>query len=127
MLVKRLLQFNLIVSCIIALAFIILPGSALTLYGLGNERATITLAQYFGSTHVAFAVLVWVALKSSQRSLLRAVVVSFFAGDLIGTGILLAAQLRGTMNVMGWGFVGLSAFFALAYGYCALKGLPRSA
>jgi hypothetical protein len=28
---------------------------------------------------------------------------------------------------MGWGLVGLSAFFALAYGYCALKGLPRSA
>jgi hypothetical protein len=127
MFIKRLLQFNFICSSIIALAYIILPGSTLALYGLGNERATLALAQYFGSTHVAFAVLVWVALRSNERSLLRAVVVSFFAGDLIGTGVLLAAQVRGTMNVMGWGLVGLSAFFALAYGYCALKGLPRSA
>jgi len=127
MFVKRLLQFNFIVSCIIALAFIILPGPVLALYGLGNEAATIALAQYFGSMHVAFAVLVWAALKSNERHLPRAVVVSFFAGDLVGTVILLAAQLRGTMNMMGWGFVGLSAFFALAYGYCVLKGLPRSA
>lgn len=127
MIVKRLLQFNLIVSCIIALAFIILPGPALALYGLGNEAATITLAQYFGSTHVAFALLVWVALRSGQQQIARAVVLSFFAGDLVGTAILLVAQLRGTMNPMGWGFVTLSAFFALAYGYCVLKGLPRSA
>ena len=126
MFIKRLLQFNLIVSSFIALTYILLPGPTLAFYGLGNESATTALAQYFGSTHVAFAVLVWLVLRSSEPRLLRPIVVSFFAGDAVGTAILLAAQLRGAMNVMGWGLVGLSALFALGYGYCVVRRLPPS-
>ncbi len=127
MFVKRLLQLNLIVSAIIALTYILLPGPTLALYGIGNDSAAISIAQYFGTAHVTFAVLVWIALRSGQPSFLRALVVSFFAGDAIGTIVLLATELRGNMNPMGWGLVGLSALFALGYGYCVLRRLPTSA
>jgi hypothetical protein len=37
---------------------------------------------------------------------------------------LLINQLRGAMNATGWGLVGLSALFALGYGYCVVRRLP---
>jgi len=124
MLVKRLLQLNILVSAMIAVAFIALPRQSLYLYGLTGADALPTLAQYFGSTHVAFAVLLWLAFRAKDSRFLRAVVVSFFAGDLTGTVVLLLAQLRGTLGTMGWGLVALSALFAVGYGYGVLKGLP---
>ena len=127
MFVKRLLQLNLVVSAIIALTYILLPGPTLALYGIENDAAAISIAQYFGTAHVAFAVLVWLALRSREPSFLRALVVSFFVGDAIGTIVLLITVLRGIMNPMGWGLVGLSALFALGYGYCVLRRLPTSA
>ncbi len=120
MLVKRLLQFNLVVSAMIAIAFIALPEHSVSLYGITTADTLRTIAQYFGATHVAFAVLLWLA------RFLRAIVTAFFAGDLTGTLVLLFAQLRGALAPTGWGLVALSAFFAAGYGYGVLKGLPDS-
>jgi hypothetical protein len=84
------------------------------------------IAQYFGATHVAFAVLLWLAFRSNDVRFLRALVVSFFVGDLAGSAVLLVAQLRGIMNTMGWALVALSLLFAIGYGYGALRKLPVS-
>jgi hypothetical protein len=118
MFLRRLLQFNLIVSAVVAVMFILMPGTTLSLYGIKDDPVTRALAQYFGSTHLAFAVLVWFALRSAARPFLWAVVVSFFAGDVAGTIVLLIAQLQGVMSSTGWGLVVLSGLFTLAYGYC---------
>jgi hypothetical protein len=115
---KRLLQFNLAVSAVIALAFVLIPGPTLALYGIADEPATRAIAQYFGTAHLAFAVLVWFALRTADRLFLWALVVSFFAGDVAGTVVLLIVQLHGVMNFIGWELVALSGLFALAYGYC---------
>lgn len=124
MLVKRLLQLNALVSAMIAVAFIALPGQSVSLYGVTTADALHTIAQYFGATHVAFAVLLWLALRANDPRFLRAIVTSFFAGDLTGTLVLLFAQLRGALAPTGWGLVALSALFAAGYGYGVLKGLP---
>jgi hypothetical protein len=118
MFLKRVLQFNLVVSAFVAVMFIFIPGQTLTLYGFASEPASRAIAQYFGTAHLAFAVLVWFALRSAERPFLWAVVVSFLVGDVAGTLVLLIAQLGGIMNSMGWGLVALSGLFALAYGYC---------
>ncbi len=127
MLAKRLLQLNLIVSSLIAFTFILLPGPTLALYGISNDSSTRFIAEYFGTTHVAFAVLVWFALSRPASELPKAVVHSFFAGEVAGTLVLLLAQLRGIMNTLGWGFVGLSLLFTVGWGYCIVKGVPKSA
>jgi hypothetical protein len=126
MLVKRLLQLNTLVSAMIAVTFIALPEQSVSLYGTTTANALRTVAQYFGATHVAFAVLLWLALRANDSRFLRAIVTSFFAGDLTGTVVLLFAQLRGAMGTLGWGLVALSFLFAVGYGYGALKGLPAS-
>jgi hypothetical protein len=118
MLLRRILQFNLVVSALIAVGFVLFASPTLALYGIPSEPATRALAQYFGTAHFAFAVLVWFALRSAERSFTWAVVVSFFAGDVAGTAVLLLVQLRGVTNAMGWGLVGVSGLFAIAYGYC---------
>ncbi len=127
MLVKRLLQLNVLVSAMIAVTFIALPDQSVSVYGVTTTDALRTIAQYFGATHVAFAVLLWLALRANDSRFLRAIVTAFFAGDLTGTVVLLLAQLRGAMAPTGWGLVALSALFAAGYGYGVRKGLPASA
>jgi hypothetical protein len=126
MIVKRLLQLNLLVSAIIAITFILAPAPTLSLYGITGDRFLYAIAQYYGATHVAFFVLLWVALRANDARVLRLIVVSFFAGDLAGSAVLLVAQLRGVMTTTGWALVGLSLLFAAGYGYGALKKLPAS-
>jgi hypothetical protein len=125
MIIKRLLQFNIVVSAIIAVCFILVPGPSLSMYGVTGDAALHTMAQYFGTAHVAFAVLLWLALRLNDARFLRTIVVSFFVGDLTGSAVLLVAQVRGIMNTMGWALVGLSLLFAIGYGYGALRKLPE--
>lgn len=126
MIVKRLLQLNLLVSAVIATAFILAPAPSLSLYGITGDKSLYAIAQYFGTTHVAFTVLLWLALRANDARFLRAIVISFFVGDLTGSVVLLVAQLRGLMNPTGWALVGLTLLFAAGYGYGALKKLPES-
>ena len=126
MIVKRLLQLNLIVSALIAIVFLLVPKLTLGLYGITGDDILYAIAQYFGTSHVAFAILLWLALRTDEPRLLRIIVVSFFAGDLVGSLVLFIAQVRGLMNTSGWVLVGLTLLFAVGYGYGALKRLPES-
>jgi hypothetical protein len=126
MIAKRLLHLNLLVSAILAITFILAPAPTLSLYGIIGDKSLYAIAQYFGTTHVAFTLLLWLALRANDARFLRAIVISFFAGDLAGSAVLLFAQLRGVMNATGWALVGLTLVFAAGYGYCALKKLPAS-
>jgi len=126
MIVKRLLQFNLLVSSIIAVAFILVPRPTLALYGIRGDNILYTIAQYFGTAHVSFAILLWLALRKNDLQWLRIIVISFFVGDLSGTIVLLIAQMRSLMNSSGWVLVGLSFLFAVGYGYGMWRKLPES-
>jgi hypothetical protein len=125
-LVRRLLQLNLLISVVIAVGFITLPGQSLSLYGITSTDALRAIAQYFGTAHLSFAVLLWLALRGNDPRFLRAIVASFFIGDLTGSVVLLFAQLHGVMNGMGWELVGLSFLFAVGYGYGVLRRFPAS-
>jgi len=124
MLIKRLLQLNLIVSALIAITFIFLPQTTLALYGLSGGSSLQVIAQYFGTTHLAFAVLLWFALRLDEPRFLRMIVISFFAGDLAGTILLFVAQLGGLMGPSGWVLIGMSALFAIGYGYALIRKHP---
>jgi hypothetical protein len=124
MIIKRLLQVNLFISAIIAITFIFLPEITLALYGLSGGSSLLIIAQYFGTTHLAFAVLLWFALRLDEPRFLRIIAISFFAGDLAGTILLLIAQLRGLMDPTGWVLVGMSALFAAGYGWGVFRNLP---
>ena len=121
MFIKRLLQFNLIVSALTAISFVGFPDTSLALYGISGDSALQTVTQYFGSTHLAFALLIGLALNLDDARFTRIIVISFFAGDLAGSVILLIAQLRGIMNSTGWILVALSLIFMLGYGYGLLQ------
>lgn len=125
MLIKRLLQFNLFVSVIMAAAFILAPEQLLSVYGISGGMSLLLITRYFGTTHLSFALLLWLGLRSNDARFLRFLVASFFAGDLAGSVILLIAQLDGRMNEMGWALVGLSFLFAVGYGYGAVKKMPE--
>ncbi|NIU57678.1 MAG: hypothetical protein GWN67_15180, partial [Phycisphaerae bacterium] len=94
MVIKRLLQINLLVSIIIAITFIFAPGPTLAIYGISGGESLHVITQYFGTTHVAFSVLLWLALRVDDSRFLLYIMTSFFFGDLTGTIVLLIAQLR---------------------------------
>ena len=68
MIVKRLLQLNLFVSIIIAIAFLLAPKPTLALYGITGDNILYAIAQYFGTTHVAFAILLTFPRKSGHEN-----------------------------------------------------------
>lgn len=125
MLIKRMLQLNLVASAVIAITFLFLPRTTMALYGLRGGSSFQIIAQYFGTTHLAFFVLLWMALRLDEPPFLRAIAISFFAGDLVGTITLLFAQLSGLMAPTGWLLVGLSALFAIGYGYGLIEKSPE--
>ena len=126
MIAKRLLQFNLLISIFTATTFIFAPEPTLSLYGIPGDPPHYLITRYFGATHIAFAVLIWLALRANDPRFLRYIVVSFFAGDLSGTAVLLIAQMSNVMGTTGWLLVTLSFLLAVGYGYCALNKLPKS-
>lgn len=126
MIAKRLLQFNLIVSAFTGITFIFLPASILSVYGFAGDPPHYVITRYFGTTHIAFAALLWLALRIDEPRFLRIIVLAFFVGDLSGTLVLLFAQLNNAMGTTGWALVALSFLFAVGYGYCALKKLPET-
>lgn len=126
MFVKRLLQFNLVVSAVLAAAFIFAPAASLSIYGIHGSEPLHMVGRYFGTTHLSFAILLVLALRANDPGFLRMLVTAFFAGDLVGSVVLLIAQLGGVMNANGWAMVALSLLFALGYGFGALRKLPRA-
>jgi len=126
MIIKRYLQLNFLISAAMSIAFICFPKPGLALYGISGDTTLYVIAQYFGATHAAFAILLWLALRKNQPQFLRMIVVSFFVGDTAGTLVLLIAQVRGLMDPSGWVLVGLCLFFAAGYAYGAFNKLPKS-
>ena len=126
MIAKRLLQFNLFVSVFTAITFIFLPAPTLSLYGFTGDPPHYIISRYFGATHIAFATLLWLALRANEPRFLRMIVLAFFVGDSCGTLVLLIAQLNNAMSTIGWALVALSFLFAAGYGYCAWKRLPEA-
>jgi hypothetical protein len=124
MFIIRLLQINVPIFFFTAVAFIAFPDLLLSFYGISRNDVLRSFMQYQGVLWLAFAVLLFQALRLNDKRFLRIIVASFFVWDLSGSIILLISQLRGSFPPIGWSMVAFSVFLAIGYGYGFFRKLP---
>jgi hypothetical protein len=114
---NTLLLVSALVSAAFGIAFVVVTGPLLSVYGVTTDKAGLLLAQLFGTALLGFAVLDWFARDVSDPDAQRAVVFANLTGDGIGFVVVLIGQLAGIANAVGWSTVAIYLAFALAFAY----------
>jgi hypothetical protein len=115
--ITLLMTINTIVAAIFGIAFVIMPGQILALYGLSADAAFRLVSQLFGAALVGFAVLTWSARKATASDARNAIVLALFVSDGLGFILSVVGQLQGIPNALGWLNVVIYLLLALGFAY----------
>jgi hypothetical protein len=118
---KTLFLVYMIVETIFGIGFLFAPGLLMGPMGVTLDETSATFARLLGTLILSIPVLLFFARKSSSTDFKTGVVYSFFIYLLLSTILLLITQLKGLMNVMGWGIVFLHFAFMIWFGYYLIK------
>ncbi len=114
---STLLIINAVVAALFGIAFVLIPGQIVSLYGV-EATATLNYAgQLLGAAFVGFAVLTWSARNSNDSAARRAIVLALFIGYATGFAVALIGQLNNVVGALGWSTVAIYLLLALGYGY----------
>ena len=114
---STLFIINTVVALLLGLGFILVPASLVSMYGVVLNDTGIHIARLLGAAYLAFAIISWMVRYSAGGSELRAILLAFFIGDMLGFVITLIDQLRGMANALGWSSVAIFLLFGLGFGY----------
>ena len=106
-----------VVAGVFGLAFVLVSGPLLLLYGITLDKAGTVVAQLLGAAFIGFAVLNWFSRNIEDPRARQAVVLANLAGDVVGFVIILLGQLAGVANSLGWSSVAIYLLLALGFGY----------
>ena len=110
-----------IISAIFGLAFVVMPGTSLALYGINLSPGGIPVVRLFGVALLEFALLSWFVRNAGDSEARRAIILAFFVGEVVGFIVALFGQLSGAVNVLGWSIVAIYLMLALGFGYFQFK------
>jgi hypothetical protein len=113
------------IGVVFGLEFLLIPELALSQYGVPTEAHHLMQARYFGSTLLAFGLLLWLGRRSVDPIARRAMLVAAIVGN--GSGLLLSLWSRsaGLQNLLAWLSVGLYGALALGALYFLLRPSRR--
>jgi hypothetical protein len=114
---SNLMVTNAIVAGIFGIGFVVAPGTIAALYGVTGTAPLYFVAQLYGSSLIAFAMITWVARSASDSEARKAIVLGLLVGDAIAFVVCLIAQLSNVINALGWSTVVIYLFLTLGFGY----------
>ncbi len=114
---NTLLTIAAVVAGIFGLAFVLVSGPLLTLYGITLDKAGTLVAQLFGAALIGFAVLNWLARNVTDRGAQQAILLANLISDTVGFVMALIGQLGGVANALGWSTVAIYLLLALGFAY----------
>ena len=123
---KSLFVLSAVVTLVFGVLFIIIPTQTYSWYGITSDMALNYMGGLFGAALIAIGLISWLARGASESDARKAIVLSFFIGDLIGFIIALIAQLNNVVNSLGWLTVVLYFLFTIGFGYFSFLK-PKSA
>ena len=106
-----------VIACLFGLAFVLIPGPLVSLYGNALSPGGLFLARLFGAALLGFAILTLLARKAEQSEARKAIILSLFISEAIGFIVALIGQLSGVVNALGWSTVVIYILLALGFGY----------
>jgi hypothetical protein len=114
---STLFTANAIVSALFGLTFVLVPGTAMSFYGVTLSPGGLFIARLFGGVLIGVAVLTWSARNAGDSEARKAIVLSRFVCETVGFIVALLGQLAGVVNALGWSTVAIYLVFALGFGY----------
>ena len=114
---STLFTINAIVAFLFGLTFVLVPGTAMSFYGITLSLGGIIVAQLFGASLLGYAVLTWSARNAGESEARNAIVLAMVLSETIGFIVALLGQLSGAVNGLGWSTVLIYLVLALGFGY----------
>ena len=121
---STLFTINAIVAILFGLGFLLIPATLLSWYGVDLPDAGIFISRLLGAAFVTFATISWEtrSIESAAGSVtMRAILLGFFIGDILGALISMIYQVEGIANALGWTTVLIYLLLGLGFGFFALK------
>ncbi len=106
-----------VVALIYGVAFIVVPNSAMGLYGITLDLGAQFLGRYLGAAFLGFAALAWLTRNAETSQARRAVVVSFFVATVLGLLVAIYDKFAGAGNALVWLNVVIYLLLAVGFGY----------
>jgi hypothetical protein len=115
------LAFKGLVSIVFALGLILLPAPLMSIFGMQLNPMGAFIARLFGVDMLGIGLVCWFSRRASGALVLD-ILLGLFAADAVGSIIMIAGQLSGMMNALGWANVVLWLFLTLGVGYYRFAG-----
>jgi hypothetical protein len=123
---NNLLVVAAVIGAIFGVAFVVVSGPLLAVYGITLDKAGTLVAQLFGALLIGLAVLNWFARNVTDPEAQNAVVFGNLVGDVVGFVVILIGQLAGIANALGWANVAIYLLLAMGFAYVQFMQ-PRTA
>ena len=114
------------IGVLFGLEFLLIPELALAQYGVPTEPHNQLQARYFGSTLLAFGLLLWLARGATEPATQRALLIASAVGNLIGLALSLWSRLNGLQGLLAWLAVAIYGALLLGSLYYLVRPGKRS-
>jgi hypothetical protein len=118
---NAMMMVNAVIAAVFGIAFVIVPGQLVSLYGVTADAPFRYVGQLFGSALVALAIVTWQARNAADSDARRAIVLGLAIGNTVGFVVALIGQLGAVVNALGWSTVVIYVLLALGFWYFALQ------
>lgn len=106
-----------IVCVFFALAFLLIPETAMSWFGVTVDTAGVLGLRLFGYAFAVLGILLLMARDVAEPAIRKAFSTAVLVGDAIGFVVCLQATLAGVFNALGWIPVLLNLVLGAAFGY----------
>jgi hypothetical protein len=110
------LTLKAIISLVFSIGLILLPLPLMSIFGVPLTGSGVFIARLFGVDMLGIGFVCWFIRKATDK-LVSDIILGLFVADAIGSIVILAGQLSGMMNVLGWINVAVWLFLTLGLGY----------
>jgi hypothetical protein len=114
---RILFTITAIIAVLIGLALLLVPAPMLRSYGSEVNDTAIIMARLLGATNLSIAIIAWLVKDSPGSSDLRAILLAFFVGNVLGFVVSLITVLQGVGNALSWSTVVIYLLLAAGFGY----------
>ena len=114
---NNLLVLNAVIAIVYGIAFLLIPGSVLAMYGAAPGPQINLTGQFFAVELIHVGVLAWLIRNVSDGLAQRAIIIAGLVANFIGLVVSLIGTLTGVVSSFGWSAVVIYVVLALGYAY----------
>jgi hypothetical protein len=118
---SSLFTLNAIIALAFGIGFVLLPATALTIYGIDPNSSINLMGQFFGVELIAVGLLCWFVKGDSDTAVIPKIILALLIADIAGLIVSLTGTLSGVFNALGWSAVLIYLVLVAGYAYFWLR------